>query len=116
MKADGSEQTNLTNQPGYEATPVWSPDGAWIAYTSDGSAEPGIYVMQADGGAGLKVTAAAIGEFLPTWSPDSNWLAFVSDPAAQVIMRANIQEMMRVGRVTPEPISPGGDTFPVWMP
>ncbi|HMN30990.1 MAG TPA: DPP IV N-terminal domain-containing protein, partial [Caldilineaceae bacterium] len=116
MKADGSEQTNLTNQPGYEATPVWSPDGAWIAFTSDGSAEPGIYVMQSAGGPGLKVTAGAISEFLPTWSPDSNWLAFVSDPEVQIIVRANIQEVMRVGRVIPEAISTGGDTFPVWTP
>src|SRR5262245_49125199 len=49
MNADGSGQTNLTNNPASDAGPAWSPDGRQIAFGSfrDGNGE--IYVMNADG-------------------------------------------------------------------
>jgi TolB protein len=33
--SDGSDWVNLTNSPGNDSTPVWSPDGRYIAYVSD---------------------------------------------------------------------------------
>ena len=49
MNTDGSAITNLTNTPGYDYSPNWSPDGSQIAFVSerDGNAE--IYVMNPDG-------------------------------------------------------------------
>ena len=35
MNADGSGQTRLTNIPGFDGEPVWSPDGSRIAFSSD---------------------------------------------------------------------------------
>src|SRR6185369_8132216 len=35
MNPDGSGQTRLTNDPGNDESPSWSPDGAQIAFTSD---------------------------------------------------------------------------------
>jgi len=54
MNADGSGQTRLTDNPAYDAAPVWSPDGQRIAFysTRDGNSE--IYVMNADAGLSLK--------------------------------------------------------------
>ena len=45
MDADGSNQTNLTNNDVYDDFPNWSPDGTKIAFASarDGNVE--IYVM-----------------------------------------------------------------------
>lgn len=32
MAADGSNPVNLTNNPGFDSDPAWSPDGHYIAY------------------------------------------------------------------------------------
>jgi len=53
MNADGSAQTNLTNNPAAnDISPTWSPDGTQIFFRSDRDGErfdykP--YVMNADG-------------------------------------------------------------------
>jgi Tol biopolymer transport system component len=35
INADGSGFTQLTDRPGWDNFPVWSPDGQWIAFSSD---------------------------------------------------------------------------------
>ena len=45
MNADGSGVIQLTDNPGGDGDPAWSPDGRWIAFTSGGN----IYVMNIDG-------------------------------------------------------------------
>jgi TolB protein len=57
-------------------TPVWSPDGRRIAFTSrrDGNSE--VYVVNADGSGQRRLTRNAAGDFGPTWSPDGRKIAF----------------------------------------
>ncbi|HEV8398320.1 MAG TPA: hypothetical protein VGQ18_00630, partial [Gemmatimonadales bacterium] len=81
MNADGSGQVNLTNNPGYDAFPVWSPDGSKIAFTRDSSTDycnthAHIYVMNADGSGVTQLTNGAANDIYPVWSPDSTKLAF----------------------------------------
>src|SRR5947209_5406518 len=49
MDVDGGGQTRLTENPGEDYSPAWSPDGKHLAFVStrDGDAE--IYSMNADG-------------------------------------------------------------------
>src|SRR3989442_11795477 len=49
MNADGTGQTNLTNNPFFDCCPAWSPDGTRIAFTSNRDGNVEIYVMNADG-------------------------------------------------------------------
>src|SRR5262245_41310357 len=52
MNPDGSGQIRLTNNPGRDLNPVWSPDGERIAFRSDRQSDSlryDIYVMDADG-------------------------------------------------------------------
>ena len=69
MNADGSGQTNLTNNPAEGWRPAWSPDGRHIAFTSyrDGNGE--IYVMNADGSGQTNLTNNPAEDGIPAWSP-----------------------------------------------
>ena len=49
MNADGTEQSRLTHNAGYDGHPSWSPDGAKIAFESVRDGTQAIYVMNADG-------------------------------------------------------------------
>ena len=50
MDPDGSQMTNLTQNPATDTNPIWSPDGKRIAFISDRRGGTGdIYVMNADG-------------------------------------------------------------------
>ncbi len=78
MNADGSGQTNLSNNAAGDAEPAWSPDGQKLAFASfrDGNYE--IYVMNADGSGQTNLSNNAAGDLLPAWSPDGQKLAFTS--------------------------------------
>jgi len=87
MNADGSGVTRLTESPGYDFAPAWSPDGAKIAFTRapvEGMiTKPGqIYVMNADGSGLINLTNDPAGDMDPAWSPDRTQLAFSSNRAA----------------------------------
>lgn len=55
MNADGSNQINISNSPGMDASPSWSRTGDYIYISArDGNQE--IYVMNGDGGNPLRLT------------------------------------------------------------
>ena len=79
MDADGSNQTNLTNNPANDRFPAWSPDGSSIAFDSDRDGNAEIYVMDADGSNQTNLTNnAAANEAVPDWSPDGTKVSFNS--------------------------------------
>jgi hypothetical protein len=78
MNADGSNQTRLTNNPAYDISPVWSPDGSRIAFFNvENNGE--IYVMNADGSNQTRLTNDPLYDHSPIFSPDGTRIAFLSN-------------------------------------
>ena len=66
----------LTRYLGMDVTPAFSPDGKYIAFTSDRDGEQNIYVYQLRNKKIFRITE--IGAIHPTWSPDGRRIGFVS--------------------------------------
>ncbi len=83
MNSDGSNVHPLIDSPGIANSPVWSPDGKWIAFSwTPRSGESGIYIIRPDG-TGLKRLTTVRGATPSGWSPDGKLIAFtVSDANA----------------------------------
>ncbi len=81
VNADGSGLTMLTNDPGIDQDPGWSPDGAQIAFSSyrEGVENFEIFVMGSDGNGLRQLTNAGNGYVSgsPAWSPDGESIVFV---------------------------------------
>ncbi len=72
---DGSELTQLTDQPTDEFQPAWSPDRKRIAYTKSGSSGNQIFITDTDGSNPVQLTHDYANDD-PVWLPDSRQIAF----------------------------------------
>jgi len=75
---DGSA-VQLTDFPGREANPQWSPDGSLIAFMAEHSGNRDLWVIPVEGGTALQLTVSPGIDMNPRWSPDGRTLAFSSD-------------------------------------
>jgi len=114
MKANGSEQTRLTDNAADDVGPAWSPDGTRIAFVStrDGNSE--IYVMNADGSAQERLMNNSAADGSPDWSPDGKKIAFVSyrDDRWQIYVMS-VDGAEQTGLATG---LEGHDHAPAWSP
>ncbi|HUT15915.1 MAG TPA: hypothetical protein VMY98_06690, partial [Anaerolineae bacterium] len=78
MRGDGSDPRRLTEDPGNDLSPTWSPDGKRIAFVSDRDGNKEIYVMNADGNEQIDLTRDPSEDWTPAWSPDGTKIAFSS--------------------------------------
>ncbi|MFC1725094.1 TolB family protein [candidate division KSB1 bacterium] len=94
LPVDGSEPVILTNFPGREGNPKYSPDGTMIAYMSDLGGKKELKIMSAKGGKSVKITTHEGFNANPRWSPDGTKLAFASDMGGNVdiwVMELNLE-------------------------
>jgi dipeptidyl aminopeptidase/acylaminoacyl peptidase len=91
----GGEARRLTAGPTNTSSPVWSPDGRWLAFVSEregeprsdeekeqkkqGKGKPQIWLLPLDGGEAHQLTFMEHGASSPVWSPDSTHLLFSAE-------------------------------------
>jgi serine/threonine-protein kinase len=68
----------LTFEPGLEAEPSFSPDGNYVAYTTNDQGSLDVVVMPIAGGPLRRLAATPVDEAQPAWSPDGTQIAFTS--------------------------------------
>ena len=71
--------TRLTFGSGLQTDVTWSPDGRFIAYTSDRTGNFDIWVQPVSGGNPVQVTRSLAQDTHPDWSPDGSTLVFRSE-------------------------------------
>jgi serine/threonine protein kinase len=69
----------ITSDSGWEAEPALSPDGSFVAYVSDRSGNPDVWVSDVRGGDPLRLTDDPASDTSPAWLPDGSAIVFVSD-------------------------------------
>lgn len=74
---DGSELTNLTNDPSPDSQPIWSPDGTKIAFSSSRDGSSQIYIMDQDGNNPVQLTTDYENSS-PIWLPNGKEIAFLT--------------------------------------
>ena len=62
-----------------DRSPVWSPDGQWLAFVSNRGGDAQIYVIAVDGGEAEAITAIPTGASSPVWSPDGQYIVSASN-------------------------------------
>jgi Tol biopolymer transport system component/DNA-binding winged helix-turn-helix (wHTH) protein len=71
--------TRLTFGPAVQMEPTWSPDGRFVAYSSDRAGNFDIWVQPVAGGEAVRVTTDPAHDWQPDWSPDGTEIAFRSE-------------------------------------
>src|ERR1044071_732316 len=75
---EGGEARRLTSDPGLEATPRFSPDGRWIAFTGQEQGKTDGYVIAAEGGIPKRLTWNPAVDRVQGWTPDGKRILFTS--------------------------------------
>lgn len=79
MDLEGLNQQNLTNDPADDREGTLSPDGNWIAFTSNRAAgNYDVWIMEHDGNNPQRLTDDAATDQTPAFSPDSARIAFAT--------------------------------------
>lgn len=68
--------TRLTNDPAQDVMPSVSPDGRFIAFSSDRNGSWDIFVMPIEGGKAVQLSNDGAHDLHPSWSPDGARLTF----------------------------------------
>jgi serine/threonine-protein kinase len=78
-----SVSTRLTFDEGSDTEQIWSPDGEYIAYSSDQNGPDNLYLKRADGSGDVeRLTESGNPEWATSWSSDGRFITYLTTGAA----------------------------------
>ena len=123
MNSDGTERTNLTENPWQDYWPSWSPDGTKILFNSNRDGSLHLYLMNPDGSDQTRITNLNAFEATepysetnsyidrrPSWSPDGTKIVFESDRDGN--NEIYVMELDENLATSPEPASQSASSAP----
>jgi Tol biopolymer transport system component len=124
MPRGGGDAINLTGgSPGNDLNPVWSPDGAQIAFVSQRDGTDAIYVMKANGASPRLVVGPSeeicVDLQSLTWSPDGSRLAYAILGCGSPVLRGIQFQVASLATGTSTFLVAGsgyGASGPFWSP
>jgi TolB protein len=69
MDADGRTAKVLTNEPGFDGIPSWSPDGQYLAFQSNRAGINDIYILNLKGEIVKQISLTGQDASEPVWKP-----------------------------------------------
>jgi TolB protein len=105
--------TVITEDAYASSSPAFSPDGRYLAFSSNRDGTIDIMLYDLETGQLTNLTQSEAKDRHPSWSPDSQWIAFTSDADGNddiFIIRIDGTGLFNVTD------SPGRDLLPSWSP
>jgi Tol biopolymer transport system component len=106
QKLDSKTTQQLTDGPGYDYQPDWSPDGKSVVYVSYEKDAMELWLLELATGKTSQLTSGGAVNVEPRWSPDGKRIAFVSTSYSKRfhIFRADVRggKLENVVRLTGE--------------
>jgi len=78
IDTSGNNLRNLSNSPGNDMVPQYSPDGTRIVFVSDREENREIFIMNSDGTEQTRLTNNSWPDYTPSFSPDGMTIVFYS--------------------------------------
>ena len=84
---NGQNVRRVTVHKARDAYPRFSPDGKWIAFSSDRNGNMDVFIVPAEGGATKQMTFHSADDTVLNWSPDSRSVLFSSQRGEDFMAR-----------------------------
>ncbi|MPZ49394.1 MAG: helix-turn-helix domain-containing protein [Dehalococcoidia bacterium] len=110
---DGSNLAMAFDDPLFDSSPKWSPDGRRLVFTSraGSSGNRDIFITALEDGEAVQLTQSPADDLEPAWAPDGSQIAFVSGREGA----KDIFVMTPTGAITDRLTStPADDLHPAW--
>src|SRR5262245_2102458 len=110
----------VTMHEAHEYFPAFSPDGRWIAFSSNRHGNYDVFVVSVRGGKPRRLTFDSAGDYVCGWSPDGKYVLFMSTrsaafPRAETLYKVSVEggpeSPLGVRQGKDVALSPKGDTL-----
>ncbi len=75
----GGRATPIVTHEAYDFSPVWSPDGKWIAFASDRNGNFDVFIVPSAGGVSRQLTVHSANEIPACFTPNGDSVLFTAD-------------------------------------